>query len=387
MEKYTIIDISQAPFRGLRYLSLTLLLIICGCRQSDQNQAEFIDVDVKTQAELSEFFESFSYLELESDDSCYMVGIDKLIIDDERIYVLDERTNSVVIFDRAGGFINVIKKQGRGPHEYLHLSDFDVSSSGVYVLDRANEKIRLYSVSGEWLKDYELDNYYDYFQIVDQQYFYLGSDNSNSKGYNFIIYDIPNEKIIAEFDPFGIDYGRKSAYSPFLGRGPADCRYVSKEFDHTVYSLTPESMSPIYRFRFNTDASLPENIVEMDYDDLRDMVVNKPVVNSFMCFYETEDMLLLAYPLFNTTYALQYNIAKVDKKTGTAINHRLNETKDESFPFAGRPLLIEDGVVVSAMESINIIRLKEMYPEMEKIQRHPIEREDGFVLFFHKLKP
>lgn len=363
------------------FILVAVFLLACSCKQANFSRGKVFDIDVKAQAELSDFFESFSYVELESNDDYYIVNIDKLILDDERIYVLDERTNSVIIFDRNGKFINVIKKQGRGPHEYLYAADFEVSDSVVYILDRANEKIRSYTISGEWVKDYDLDDYYDYFKVVDNDYFYLSSGNSNHKGYNFVVYDIKAGNITSEFDKFEINYNRMPPTSSFIGGN-----YVSKEFDYTVYSLTPKSMKPKYTFRFNTDVSLPENVSEMSYSDLDDQFRWQPVVRYFERIYETDDIILLSYPLFNTTYALQFNIAKVDKKTGMAINHRLRETIDESFPFAGRSLLIEDGVVVSAMETVQIIRLKEMYPEIEKIQQQPIDREDEFVLFFHKIK-
>ena len=56
---------------------------------------------------------------------------------DSSLFILDQRLNAILEFDRSGKFIRKIPKKKAGPfYEYLQITDFDIDrESGVlYVL-------------------------------------------------------------------------------------------------------------------------------------------------------------------------------------------------------------------------------------------------------------
>ena len=69
---------------------------------------------------------------------------DKYIFKNQNIYISD-RKGSIHIFSDSGKYVNSISRQGRGPGEYLIVSDFDVDTQGnVYVLCANSKKIIKY---------------------------------------------------------------------------------------------------------------------------------------------------------------------------------------------------------------------------------------------------
>jgi hypothetical protein len=201
-----------------------------------------------------------------------------------------------------------------------------------------------------------------------------------------MIYDIENRTFIAKFGEFDTNLGKKSRYSSFVGKQSFVSFYVAPEYAQTVYLLTANSMEPVYTFEFNTKRSLPNDIMELDLSERLERFQNQPVVTCFTHFYETEDMVLLSYPLFDTEYGILDNLAKIDKNTNVVYNCRLGIDVDATFPFVREPLLIQDGVVVSAMLSTAVKRLQDNYPNIANLGPALINDESCYVLFFHKLK-
>lgn len=63
-------------------------------------------------------------------------GFDNVICKNSNIYILDQRNRKIVIFNHAGEPIMNLSRRGRGPEEYLQITDFDVSDDGsILILD------------------------------------------------------------------------------------------------------------------------------------------------------------------------------------------------------------------------------------------------------------
>ena len=92
-----------------------------------------------------------------SDDDFLISGIDKIVLSDSCIYVQDWVRRKILVYDETGEPIRYLYKRGRGPGEYLQISDFDVDEDGnLWVLDGQKNVLITYNKYGDWLDTKEL---------------------------------------------------------------------------------------------------------------------------------------------------------------------------------------------------------------------------------------
>ena len=134
------------------YLSLILLSVV-SCRQDSFKTIDNITVvpfssyremDGKLQAVL----DSADILKLQNVNSGKVVlsNYDKCVVQNGTIYILDEIRRIIAGYDYYGSLTSILDKKGRGPYEYLSISDFDVDSDGnIWVVDGRKNEIIQYS--------------------------------------------------------------------------------------------------------------------------------------------------------------------------------------------------------------------------------------------------
>lgn len=91
-----------------------------------------------------ESVESISYLPLETGDSCFFRNADKILFENNLIYIADYRSGQILIYEMDGSLYAVLDRKGRGRGEYLDMMSFTVDSDYIYVLDNFNRKIFRY---------------------------------------------------------------------------------------------------------------------------------------------------------------------------------------------------------------------------------------------------
>jgi hypothetical protein len=142
-------------------ISVFLLVIIiysCGREKSNKtaNSDSVIRIDLLSEPEskitkLSEIAENVEYIPLQTTDSS-LIGpfILKIINRENRIYVRNSGLEGEILcFDLVGKFLFKLHNKGRGPEEYLSITDFDVSSDNktLVLLSDLNQKLLVYRIS------------------------------------------------------------------------------------------------------------------------------------------------------------------------------------------------------------------------------------------------
>lgn len=90
-----------------------------------------------------------NYITLKINEDFAFVSIDKLLYKNGRLYLLDFRMKRILVFDEEGDGQFVLSRNGRGPQEYLQVSDFDIDDKGgFWVLDAQNDAIIHYLADG-----------------------------------------------------------------------------------------------------------------------------------------------------------------------------------------------------------------------------------------------
>ncbi|NOR45964.1 MAG: 6-bladed beta-propeller [Candidatus Delongbacteria bacterium] len=94
----------------------------------------------------------------QSDSTAFFKRPISLSVDkDENLYVLDLLSMSVKKFDKTGGFVKSISRQGRGPGELFYPSVMFIDNDTLKVMSIASRKISKFDLDGNFYKDVMID--------------------------------------------------------------------------------------------------------------------------------------------------------------------------------------------------------------------------------------
>lgn len=183
---------------------------------------------------------------LKEDTDELMRGISKVIVQKDEIYVSDGR--AIFVFDTAGAFLRVIRWLGRGPGEYRYISDFVVGKGVVFVLD-SNRKVLKYDLTGAFVSDTPLDDFYSAIFLSDQR-LYLVSANQKP-GNRFHLLDTATLHKTASFfniPEADIHYRHFMRTVPFFRMDGS--LFYHEALNNTVYCIENGALKPFVSFDF-----------------------------------------------------------------------------------------------------------------------------------------
>lgn len=141
----------------MKHINTLFISVICGilvasCGHKSGGLKDFTTVKFYDYTEkpfsdkLDDFFSDKRYVVLHADEQNLMIGeITKLIVHDNKIFVADSRIRSLVVHDMNGRAIAKVGNRGRGPGEYLNLTDFDIDKQGrIHLIDGNADKLLIY---------------------------------------------------------------------------------------------------------------------------------------------------------------------------------------------------------------------------------------------------
>ena len=151
------------PFKTTPYYGIVVGLIalnIVGCTNSNVQQAPTPEISIQpSEAKESQKFDSmFSYSRhviLQTTDSSMIGKINKVLIDDNLIYIMSDNAR-IFVFNDNGDYIKSFSHIGQGPGEYISLSDFDIKDSTIYLL--GSNSIHKYSTDNSYEGSVSLRN-------------------------------------------------------------------------------------------------------------------------------------------------------------------------------------------------------------------------------------
>ncbi|MCZ2612876.1 6-bladed beta-propeller, partial [Bacteroides fragilis] len=155
----------------MKNILLTLLLfILFSCKSTgDKTDCEVLHVDlVERPVATEELFSKISVIPLETNDSSFLVRPVKVIIKDNRYYIVDEGVPAVFSFDEEGHLLHKIGKKGQGPGEYREIYDAVIKEkeNAVYMLSPFGS-LYVHSLDGKFIKEIELPTRANY-QLIEE---------------------------------------------------------------------------------------------------------------------------------------------------------------------------------------------------------------------------
>ena len=131
----------------MRYLALIILTLFFYSCNSKENQAiKTIDVLSPSGPEiknLSEIATDVQYIPLETSPEALLRFVNYLKATNNKFYINTVR--EILCFDNSGKFLYKLDQQGRGPNEYVYLSDYDIKPEKNLMIVLTRGKLYFYN--------------------------------------------------------------------------------------------------------------------------------------------------------------------------------------------------------------------------------------------------
>ncbi len=132
------------------------LIVVCFtmCKQKPQtDNVIFVDLDRPERASLFDYFRSIEIIPLETSPDVLIAGIMKMIVHQNKYYVLDPTQSIIFVYDQTGKFLFKIDKKGQGAGEYSFIQDFNINPfSGNLELLEPYGKVYIYDLLGNHIE-------------------------------------------------------------------------------------------------------------------------------------------------------------------------------------------------------------------------------------------
>ncbi|MFR8835273.1 6-bladed beta-propeller [Bacteroides nordii] len=305
----------------MKHIFLFFVLFLMGCTESrnkyDENSLTAIKVDwdkVIDEFDYSSMVEdSVLMIPLETHANCLIGEVTKLIYQDSIIYIADNLSKSVFVFDITGKLATKINSPGNGPGEYVNITSFAVHDQDIVIFDHMMNRLFFYNAtSGEFVRDKDISPIWgvDMFEMGNKLYL-VNNDSSSESGY---------------FHLFSIDLANSDEYDMYLpfekvqdNQGWAvDAYYTQLEDEaliyywpyNTLYTVKNEDAYPSYWIDFGKK-NLPEGLIGRDGRKALQAAIRENYVTGIERVYQSKAYLFLLYADSENDYTTIY-----DKKLG-----------------------------------------------------------------------
>ena len=135
------------------YYLLLLIVFLWGCSSNEAGSEQKIpprgNSDSPNSAKHEPVYEiSFTEeISFGSTDERLVVPRGNVVADEKnRVYIPDIKTNAIHVFDSTGQYLTQMGGKGKGPGEYLYMSDVQITPDYLYIYDNDLYKITAYSL-------------------------------------------------------------------------------------------------------------------------------------------------------------------------------------------------------------------------------------------------
>ena len=239
---------------------LATVLTIISCKTSAELTCEAIDIDSATRVDtvrFSRYLNPPQIIKLETNKNCIIQEIYRLDVFDDKLYILDEKSNRLIVFDSNGRYLYDIGKNGNGNKEYLQISDVSIDRQNKvgYVWDEGRGNALTFETeTGKILSviNHGVNECQCYDILFSNGQFYVNQTSNTSKSNDFMLKEIDlnsgekiGEHLNADIYNKGWNLPLRSKKSGFSMRGTSTPKYVGM-FGDLILSFTKNGITPVY---------------------------------------------------------------------------------------------------------------------------------------------
>ena len=293
----------------MRLILVILLCFFISCNSSNKGtQKEIINIDLANfnnkskQRELpfSTFFNQLEGFQISME--CGAIGrIDKIVSVGDTLFFSDEKySKQIIAFSRQGNYLYSIKNIGKGPGEFLSISDFAVSNNIVYISDNIQNKIIQYHCkSGKFISEKKIP-----FNISDLEvcngYKYYATYIRDKEEY-YIVIESPKGEVTNK-------YLSKKDYPFFKLATPKGSFFKYKDqviYCHghltTIYKLYKDNCKPYIKINAGKYSMLERiNNKPISIDEVRNpFLLRQQTISYFYNYFENDEFIYFDFSLRN----------------------------------------------------------------------------------------
>ncbi|MEP1152695.1 MAG: 6-bladed beta-propeller [Balneola sp.] len=315
----------------LVYLSVLFFLSCSNNQKSEGIPVLQLDPNETEEVNLSSFISEVEYVKLDSGNNKYIGEVEKILVTDDRIYVLDPyQAIALYVYDREGALLFDISNYGRGPGEFMGPYDFDINeaTNEIVVYDASSNKLIFYEEeNGNFKREEKIEFFPSRFNVLNDGYiFYMNNQTAGkvSQNYNVLIADnelnIIDRKISIEEDLAGFHYSLPVNFTATESE-----IYLSIPFNNTVYSYKAGTFGGYLTIDFEEE-NLPNDFLKKDNTPREWLEEFKKITAAYNIsnFYENDD-----YVFFLYSYMDNQNYYLSSKKSDKVVHTNNEKFKDD----------------------------------------------------------
>ncbi|GAL89705.1 6-bladed beta-propeller [Jejuia pallidilutea] len=241
----------------------------------------------------SEIIDSITYVKLETSKKCIVGEIQKIINYKNRFYIHDRKTKSILWFTSKGEYLNKIRQIGKGPGEYLNISEFFILNDRIHIYDNRLRKIFLFSIEGEFINSIKTGrDLIRYLIPLDDGGYLCNNEFDDGKSSRTGIWKINSQgKFEKEYLKFDKHLEMLFFWSPMY-KFESEIRFLS-HLDNSIYSfkvniLEDDILKKIYSYDF-------EELLTID-DIKKGAIDDKELEIGNYSVKETKDWIISEWP-------------------------------------------------------------------------------------------
>jgi len=227
---------------------MIFIVLFIGCKSKFNSDIVLINpVKASEKAvHLSDFTNEITYIPI--DNEILFGGPLRIELSNNEIFV-GTNNEGIIRYDRNGIFLNEIGSRGRGPGEYQFTGKFTIDQDNevIYIYD--NHSIIIYNFHGEFINQFSLKDYDDYFNDIyylNGKIFLIRWISFGYAKYNWLIIDTSGK--LLEYQLNHLPQFRTG----FGGRGglvkSRNGLYYWNEFNDTVFFIQETIVEPFMLF-------------------------------------------------------------------------------------------------------------------------------------------
>lgn len=383
-----------------KYIILFLIILTFGCtKKKDSPKVDVVKIPKFSKLKelnFSSFIDSSFTVALETKKECIIGTIDKIIIHNNHIFILDQRRSKGVFeFTMKGKFIRQYGKLGKGPGEYTSIRTFAINKkrNELVIYNWVKRALLSYNLQGEYLNAKTINFRFNNLAVYKGNYI-MDLHNISNKG-------LKKESENNDFSliKMGIKGKIKSKFlkqaqtlSNLLSSGNISVNekevFYNKPYSNIIYKLQDNNVTPYIKIDFE-DKPIPEYMFEnyTNLNSFKDELNKKDYayMHNISNYYSIKGVLL-----FSACKSDEYKDFLYSLKTKTLYPIVKNiDYASERLSFSGRLLGSHDEFLISSIEPSFLCNenvSKNFNSENIKKFITTVSSNDNPILIFNKLK-
>lgn len=312
-------------YKVKRFLGLTLMIIpfIFSCSEEKRTEHS-IDFSYEKLSEsiISVIISNYSIIKLETIDDSKINIIKKVVIKNEKIYVLNHQENKqeILIFTMNGDYVNKISKNYEEGNDSLNIVDFDIHpiNGNITILNQKLRQLVTFSKDTKFIERFKIHSPAKEiaYGVTNKKAFIVlhtkSSDKDSEPGFEISTYD-ENYKLLKNFFPYSNKNGYVRSNERTLMKRNGNVMFL-REGTKNLYEVVSKKCRNISNFVFSKPVLPADKIYDAFFSgevDLTNYIYN-------IDYFESDTTVLTTFSSIDGNYIGIYN-----KESGSSVLYNM----------------------------------------------------------------